>query len=72
MHGTCTRCMRTGMATVTLYVGLLQTPTLSNLIPLENLSLNGGTLEICSECHAEWMAAMKTWFENPTMLREVR
>jgi hypothetical protein len=64
--------MRPALETLTLFVGLVQDFPLSDLVPLENLSLTGGTLEICTECHAEWIAALKTWFENPTTLREVR
>jgi len=71
MATTCKRCLRPHTATVVLYVGLMQEPIASQLIPLAGLSLQGGTLDICPDCHAEWVAAMKTWFENPTMLRAV-
>lgn len=69
MARTCKRCMRPNTATLVLYLGLLQKPVSSHLIPLLSLSLEGGTLEICTDCHKQWMAAMKTWFENPTLLR---
>lgn len=68
----CKRCQRRTRKPLTLYMGLIQESAPPALIPLQGVSLTGGTLEICTDCHAEWIAAIKTWFENPTLLRIAR
>lgn len=71
INGNCQRCRRPEKELLTLYLALAQEPHQDHLIPLTSLTISGGTLEICPECHREWLAAIKTWFENPTTLREV-
>lgn len=65
-EGYCIRCHRQAVGLRTVYLGLAHRTDGVNVLPVNAFGISGGTLEICSDCHAEWLAAIKTWFENPT------
>ena len=68
---TCERCRRENSDLRSLYIGFVQQKTdTPSVLPLKRLRLEGGVIEICRECHGEWLAAIKTWYENPTELQE--